>query len=83
MTWIEGFATGLGDDPLSAEEELVLLDAAREVAHGVERKITPLATFLMGAAAERARADGLSRAEALAEILRALREALPPPTPPA
>lgn len=78
MGWIEDFATALGDVPLTAEEDSLLLDAARDVAHGVERKITPLSTFLMGAAVERARADGLTRPEALSEIMRTLRETLPP-----
>jgi hypothetical protein len=77
MGWIEDFATALGDAPLTAEEGSLLLDAARDVAHTVERKITPLSTFLMGAAVERARADGLSRAEALSEIMRSLHETLP------
>jgi hypothetical protein len=76
MGWIEGFAAALGDDPLTMEEESLLLDAARDVAHSVERKITPLSTFLMGAAVERARADGLTRQEALAEIIRTLGETL-------
>ena len=77
MGWVEDLAASLGDAPLTTEEESLLLDAAREVAHRVERKITPLSTFLMGAAVERARADGLTRGEALAEIMRTLRESLP------
>jgi len=77
MGWIEDFATALGDAPLTAEEGTLLLDAARDVAHGVERKITPLSTFLMGAAVERARADGLTRPEALSEIMRSLHGTLP------
>jgi hypothetical protein len=77
MTWLEGFAAALGDEPLTSEEESLLLAGARDVAHTVERKITPLSTFLMGAAVERARADGLGRVEALNEIMRTLRETLP------
>ena len=83
MGWVEDFATMLGDAPLTPEEESLLLDAARDVARGVERKIAPLSTFLMGAAVERARADGLTRWEALAEIMRMLREMLPPAESPA
>ena len=30
-----------------------MLDAARDVAHGVERKITPVSTFLLGMNVER------------------------------
>jgi hypothetical protein len=78
MTWLDGFATALGDEPLTPEEESLLLAGARDVAHTVERRITPLSTFLMGAAVERARADGLSRGEALNEIMQTLRQTLPP-----
>ncbi|MEP7059437.1 MAG: DUF6457 domain-containing protein [Actinomycetota bacterium] len=77
MAWIEDLASALGVEPLSAEEQALLLDTARDVAHTVERRITPLSTFLMGAAVERARADGLSTKEAMTETLRTLSETLP------
>ncbi|MEA2551605.1 MAG: hypothetical protein QOE25_1374 [Actinomycetota bacterium] len=77
MAWINDLASALGVEPLSADDEVLLLDAARDVAHGVERRITPLATFLMGAAVERARADGLTSAEAMTEVLRTLADSLP------
>jgi uncharacterized protein DUF6457 len=77
MAWINDLASALGVEALSDDEEQLLLDAARDVAHSVERKITPLSTFLMGAAVERARADGLTTAEAMTEVLRTLAESLP------
>src|SRR5207247_2458873 len=48
--WIDGFAEELGIGPLSASETERLLSAARDVAHRVERRITPLSTFLLGMA---------------------------------
>ena len=44
--WIDRLAAALGEDPLSESETTRLLGVSREVAHRVERKITPLAAFL-------------------------------------
>lgn len=76
-TWIDDLAHVLGDEPLSPDEVETLLGVARDVAHGVERKITPLSTFLLGAAVGRRQAAGDGRAEALAAALAALRSTLP------
>ncbi|MGW2209432.1 NTP transferase domain-containing protein [Streptomyces sp. NPDC001781] len=46
----------------------VLLDAARDVAHGVERPAAPLTTFLVGYAAARGKGDPASVAEAAAKV---------------
>jgi hypothetical protein len=81
QAWIDRLATELGEDPLSEAETARLLGAAREVAHRVERKITPLAAFLLGAAAGRSMAGGSSRNEALGVALEAL-ELLLPAAPP-
>lgn len=67
--WLDGLADALGVERLSEEQIEQLLGIARDVAHGVERKATPLATFLLGAAAERAGFD---------EALAGLRGSLPP-----
>ena len=48
--WIDRLAAALGEDPLSESETTRLLGVSREVAHRVERKITPLAAFLLGSA---------------------------------
>jgi hypothetical protein len=50
--------------------------AARDVAHGVERKITPLATFLLGAAVQRQIGHGRTQAEALDQVMASLRTIL-------
>ncbi|MFD4538553.1 NTP transferase domain-containing protein [Streptomyces bauhiniae] len=46
----------------------VLLDAARDVAHGVARPAAPLTTFLIGYAAAQGKGDAASIAEASAKV---------------
>jgi len=48
--WLDGLADALGVNRLSPAEIDQLLDLARDVAHGTERKNAPLATFLAGRA---------------------------------
>ncbi|MEA2499698.1 MAG: hypothetical protein QOH26_2103, partial [Actinomycetota bacterium] len=49
--WLNELATALGVEADMDETEL--LDVARVVAHGVERRAAPLTTFLIGLAAGR------------------------------
>jgi hypothetical protein len=56
-TWIDGYAEALGLEPLDKEEVGLLLDLARDVAHGSERRYAPLATFLAGYRAGREGGD--------------------------
>ena len=70
--WIDRLAQTLGEDPLSAPEAESLLEAARDVAHGVERRVTPLSAFLAGVAVGRRPATE-SRDVALARVLAAVR----------
>lgn len=70
--WIDRLAQTLGEDPLSAPEAESLLEAARDVAHGVERRVTPLSAFLAGVAVGRRPATE-SRDVALARVLDAVR----------
>lgn len=53
MEWLDELATTLGVPPLTDAQAEALLAVSREVAHGVERKATPLAAFLAGRAVER------------------------------
>ena len=46
--WLDRFAAALGVPPLDAAEVDAILDLAREVAHGTERKNAPLAAWLAG-----------------------------------
>lgn len=48
--WLDALADALGVARLSPAEVDQLLDLARDVAHGTERKNAPLATFLAGRA---------------------------------
>lgn len=77
QTWIDDLARSVGEEPLTREEVAALLDVARDVAHRVERKITPLSTFLLGVAVGRRQAAGASRTEALGAGLGILQATLP------
>ncbi|MER6477516.1 DUF6457 domain-containing protein [Streptomyces filamentosus] len=66
--WITAVKTELGID-LDVDTG-VLLDLARDAAHGVARPAAPLTTFLVGYAAAKAAGDGTAPAEAVAEASR-------------
>ncbi len=78
MEWLDRLAQTFELDEPTNEEIAAVLDAARDVAHGVERRITPVSTFLLGRNVERLVTAGASRDEALATSIRALRATLPP-----
>ena len=75
--WIDQLAEALGEDTLSETETSRLLLVARDVAHGVERRITPLSTFLLGAAVGRSLAGGANRVDALQAALDTVHSLLP------
>jgi len=75
--WLNEIAEALGVDPLAPADTEELLDLARDVAHGVERKVTPLAAFLLGAGMQRRIAEGTSRADALTASVADLRAHIP------
>lgn len=80
--WLGTLATTLGVDPLTEDQVMELLGVARDIAHGVERRATPLATFLLGAAAQRRIGHGATAADAFADALTELQTTLPPaPSP--
>lgn len=73
MDWLERYAEELGVASLTADEAEALLDLARDVAHGTERRFAPLSTFLAGVAAGAADRDRPSSiADALAAAQRCL-----------
>jgi hypothetical protein len=74
--WLTKAATALGVDPIDDATQERLLAAARDVAHGVERKLTPLATFLLGTAVERRTAAGEDRAGAFEAAVADLERAI-------
>ncbi len=79
--WIDEFARSLGEAPLTPAETTQLLSAAGDVAHRVERKMTPLSTFVIGCAVGRRLASGADRTEILDDTLRQLESLLPPQAP--
>ncbi len=76
--WLEGLARTQGVDALSDGEIESLLNVARDVAHRVERKVTPLAAFLLGMAVERRMSAGAPRGEAFDRLDHAELEGLLP-----
>jgi hypothetical protein len=74
--WLAALAITLGVDPLDEEQVAELLDVARDVAHGVERKATPMATFLLGAAVQRRIGHGATASDAFGDAVSELRTRL-------
>jgi hypothetical protein len=68
--WITALCGALDLDPASVDRDL-LLDLARDAAHGVARPAAPLTTFLVGLAAGRSGGDAtaVDRAAAIAKQL--------------
>lgn len=62
--WVTKLSTAL-DLPAGSVDITLLLDLARDAAHGVARPAAPLTTFLVGLAAGRA---GASSADVLAAV---------------
>lgn len=79
--WIDELAHVLGEEPLTPAETARLLDVARDVAHRVERKMTPLAAFMIGCAVGREIGAGAARTDTLSGMLSRLESVLPPETP--
>jgi Domain of unknown function (DUF6457) len=76
-SWIDQLASALGEEATTAAETSEILTIARDVAHGVERKITPVSTYLLGIAVGRRLAAGSTRPEALETQALTLRSVLP------
>lgn len=76
--WIDELAETLQVEALSAAETGHILRVARDVAHRVERKDTPLAAFLLGMHVAHRTADGTAREIALDEVITITDGLLPP-----
>jgi hypothetical protein len=81
--WVDELAEALGVEPLSGGETGRLLSTAREIAHRVERKDTPLATFLLGLATGARLSGGSSREEAFRQSVEVALARLPEEPAPA
>jgi hypothetical protein len=75
--WIDELTETFGLEPLSEDETDRLLRVARDVAHRVERKGTPLAAFLMGMDVASRMAGGASRDAAMNDSIVAVEALLP------
>lgn len=76
--WTDRLASDLGVPTLPGPAEATLLRASRDVAHRVERKDTPISTYLLGVAAGMRIGGGTDPDAALQEVLAVLVAALPP-----
>jgi Domain of unknown function (DUF6457) len=77
MEWLDELAGALGVQAPTAEETSHVLEVSRDVAHRVERRVTPVSTFLLGLAVQRRLADGTSRETAMEAAVADLRSVLP------
>jgi hypothetical protein len=77
--WTDRLADTLSVAPLEADDEARILEASREIAHRVERKDTPLSTFLMGVAVGTLAARGTPREDAVDNAFEVLARILPEP----
>lgn len=73
MEWLDQLAMTLEVPPMTDAQSEALLAVSREVAHGVEKKATPLAAFLLGRAVQRTGGE-----EAFTARLQELRAAIGP-----
>lgn len=80
--WIDKLATALGEEPVEPKEMGALLKLARDVAHGVDRKLAPVSTFVVGMHVGRRAAEGMPRTQALTEALETARALIPPAAEP-
>ena len=72
---LAAMAEALQVAPLSADDQRLLLDCARDVAHSTQRRHAPLSTFMIGLAL--GQAGDTDRAGALQRAIDALTAALP------
>jgi hypothetical protein len=68
--WIDRLAEALDEEPVERGELGAVLKLARDVAHGVERKLAPVSTFLAGVYVGHQTAAGQPRQEALRRAMK-------------
>lgn len=76
MRWSEQVEAVTGIDAWDRVETDLILDLAREVAHGTERRFAPLTAYALGVAVGQKLGDGANESEARQDALRALVVAL-------
>jgi hypothetical protein len=80
MEWLDELADVLGVEAPTPRETADVLEVSRDVAHRVERRVTPVSTFLLGLAVQARLAEGLARGAALEAAIGDLRSVLPAQT---
>jgi hypothetical protein len=75
--WLDRLAAALGEPPVDREQIGAMLKLSREVAHGVERKLAPLSTFVAGIHVGRRGAEGVDAHNALDEVVQAAGRMIP------
>jgi hypothetical protein len=75
--WLMIFTDLLGERRLDPKEIGAILKLARDVAHGAERRLAPLAAYVVGLYTGRETTEGTEPSEALDEALRAARTLIP------
>jgi len=79
--WVDRLSDALGERRLDPKEVGAILKLAREVAHGVERRLAPLSAYVAGLYVGRETTEGTDPPEALHEALRAARSLIPETRP--
>jgi hypothetical protein len=75
---LDRLAQALDVEAATSAEVAAILTVARDVAHTMERRITPVSTFLLGIAVQERVAAGAARGDALTAAIADLRSAMPP-----
>jgi hypothetical protein len=76
--WIDRLAEALDQQHVTPWEMGAVLKLARDVAHGVERKLAPLSAFVAGLYVGGQAREGIPRDEALARAIEAAARLIPP-----
>ena len=76
-SWVDDLTQALGEGPLARAHIGSMLKLSRDVAHGVDRKLAPVSTFVAGLHVARRTAEGASADEALREVLNAAAGLIP------
>jgi uncharacterized protein DUF6457 len=75
--WLDALTLALDEPGVDRAEIGSLLRLARDVAHGLDRKLAPLSTFVAGLHVGRRMAEGASREEAMEEVMGTVSGLLP------
>jgi len=78
---LDRLAQALDVEATTSTETAAILTVARDVAHRIERRITPVSTYLLGLSVAERVAAGAARGDAFTAAIADLRSAMPPEQP--